>query len=398
MRKQILPGNVIALFLFALSSGGAQSLVIPQVADGGGWQTTLVLTNSSSSAATASLSFFQDAGGGATQTWTPAFLETNNPENLMLPPASTLFLHTPGTAAALSVGWAQLQAPSTVVAYAIFAETGPGQTEQDGTAPATDNATRFLVPFDNTNGFVTAIAVANTTALAEPVIGRMQLSSGGTAQLSQIMLPAQGHMAFALPQQFPGSARASGLMEFYTPGGSISLLALRFNPSGGFTTAPVYPQTGPPIIGLSGGVGTALPPYTMINILAAPSSSAPGAPPELGISGIAITTPVTGSGTYQSGTVTGQILDSSGNAVGSYSANFAPVTVNGPTFTFSLVSSTSQMQEPAKNAAGNITSGSLTVTLTPQGPGGGTLTGNMTLVSTVATISGAFTGTYTATQ
>jgi hypothetical protein len=397
MRKRIFPGSVIAISLFALSSGVAQPLFIPQIADGGGWQTTLVLTNSSSSAAAASLSFFQDVGGGTTQIWTPAFLETNNLQNLMLPPASTLFLHTPGTAAALSEGWAQLQAPSAVVAYAIFAQTGPGQTEQDGTAPATNNATRFLVPFDNTNGFVTTIAVANTTALGASVLGRMQLVSGGTAQLSPIMLPAQGHMAFALPQQFPETGGASGLMELYTTTGSISLLALRFNPSGGFTTAPVYPETGPPIIGVSGASGTTLPAYTSINILAAPSSSSSGAP-ELGISGITISMPVTGGGAYQSGTVTGLIYNSSGAAIGSYSANFAPVTVNGPAFDFTLIPSTSQMQEAANDAAGEITSGSLTVTLTPQGPGGGTVTGNMTLVSTVATISGAFTGTYTATQ
>ncbi|MBV9505225.1 MAG: hypothetical protein JO323_09510 [Acidobacteriia bacterium] len=34
--------------------------------------------------------------------------------------------------------------------------------------------------------------------------------------------------------------------------GSLATLALRFNPTGGFTTAPVYPQNGAPIIGGTG--------------------------------------------------------------------------------------------------------------------------------------------------
>jgi hypothetical protein len=45
-------------FFFTLSMGQAQTLVIPQVADGGGWQTTLVLTNTTANAVSASLSFF----------------------------------------------------------------------------------------------------------------------------------------------------------------------------------------------------------------------------------------------------------------------------------------------------------------------------------------------------
>jgi hypothetical protein len=55
-------------------------------------------------------------------------------------------------------------------------------------------------------------------------------------------------MAFHVPQQFTGTVGQSGMLEFYVSGRSFSVLALRFNPTGSFTTAPVFPETGPPAI------------------------------------------------------------------------------------------------------------------------------------------------------
>jgi hypothetical protein len=46
----------------------AQTLLIPQVVDGGGWQTTFVLTNRTSNPASASLSFRIDTTAGWTST------------------------------------------------------------------------------------------------------------------------------------------------------------------------------------------------------------------------------------------------------------------------------------------------------------------------------------------
>ena len=95
-----------AVFLLAVSLGHAQTLVIPQIADGGGWQTTLVLTNTNTLATTASLSFFRESGGVSTQSWDLTFLEVSSTQNLPLPSGGTLFLHTPGAASATTAGWA----------------------------------------------------------------------------------------------------------------------------------------------------------------------------------------------------------------------------------------------------------------------------------------------------
>src|ERR1700674_4796253 len=85
--------------LFAQS---AQTLLIPQAVDGAGWQTVFALTNRTANPASASLSFRIDTTAGATQAWTPPFLEVSSTTGLILSGGSTMYLHTPGTAASLS--------------------------------------------------------------------------------------------------------------------------------------------------------------------------------------------------------------------------------------------------------------------------------------------------------
>lgn len=240
------------VFIVLTPAASAQTLVIPQIADGNGWQTELVLTNTGATATTVSLSFFQSTANGVTQSWTPAFLETSVLQNIPVPAASTVFLHTPGTAASLSEGWAQLQTGPAVSAYAIFTETVPGRQNQDGTALAAPSVSRMLVPFENTNGFVTSIAIVNTTGAPESVAVAMQPGSGAAAQLSPITLPANGYVAFTVPQQFSSTASRNGLLEFYAATGSFSLIALRFNPTGAFTASPVFAETGSPVIFTAG--------------------------------------------------------------------------------------------------------------------------------------------------
>ena len=97
--------KVAGCFLvLSLLSVSAQVQVIPQVADGGGWATTIVLTNKTTTAQTVTLTFQMDTAGGATVPWTPPFKESVSLSGLSLPASSTLFLHTPGTAVALTQG------------------------------------------------------------------------------------------------------------------------------------------------------------------------------------------------------------------------------------------------------------------------------------------------------
>lgn len=225
----------------------------PQIVDGGPWVTTMALTNTSANATEVTLNFYQETGGGATQPWLLDFVEVTSaqPQAVSLPAGSTLFLHTLGTAAATTVGWGQVSwspttLPSVIDAYAIFTQRIPGRPDEEGTAEAIPVASRFLVPFDNTNGAVTSIAIAslstNNNFISVGIRTRVC-----TTQPAAITLPPLGHTSFAFPTQFPGTAGQTGLAEFYGSSTAISIIGLRFN-SGAFTTAPVYSVTGAPII------------------------------------------------------------------------------------------------------------------------------------------------------
>jgi len=105
-----------------------------------------------------------------------------------------------------------------------------------------------VIPYDNTKGNVTAVAVTNPTKAAETISVFFQ-NSGGAVSQSSIMIAAQGHMAFLLPTQFPGTASDHGQAEFFTANGGIALIGLQSNPANFFTTTEVYPVNGPIIIG-----------------------------------------------------------------------------------------------------------------------------------------------------
>jgi len=231
--------------LLGLLPALAEVQIIPQVADGGGWSTTIVLSNKTTTAQNVTLSFHRGIdANGTTEAWTPPFLESVSLPNITLDAGSSLFLHTPGTSGTLSQGWGELNAPEGVSGYAIFTSSG-----QDATAPAVSAASRILVPFDNTSNLVTAVAVANPNASGETIQVNIKTADGATSTGALPQMPAQGHRAFVLPDLFPGTKGQRGLAEFYVESGSFSIIALRFNPTSAFTSAPVYSRTGAPIIG-----------------------------------------------------------------------------------------------------------------------------------------------------
>ena len=256
--RRILFSSVVPLFAFPLASGqvsGPPTLTsyIAQIVDGGAWATTIALTNTSSNPTEVYLSFYQETGGGKTQSWGLNFVEMTFPPTapLVLPAGSTVFLHTLGIADATTVGYGEVSEPfhpgsPVVTAYAIFTQRLPGRQDQEGPAEAAPAAVRILVPFDNTNGGVTSIAIANDSGYDTSISVGIRTPMS-TIQPAAITLPSGGHTSFAFPTQFPDTADTSGTAEFYSSLTSFSILALRFS-SGAFTTAPVYPVTGPPVI------------------------------------------------------------------------------------------------------------------------------------------------------
>ncbi|HEY7391319.1 MAG TPA: hypothetical protein VH640_22580, partial [Bryobacteraceae bacterium] len=255
---------VPAALLAAASLGHAQTqtLYIPQIADGGSWQTTLVITNTSSAAASInSINFYQEISPGVGQAnWNVGFKEGAVPTSV--PAGSTILLHTFGTAAVTATGWAAITAGPGIQAYAIFTQRIAGRQDQDGTGNAIPAASRFLVPFDQTIGSVVGLAIANVSASPQTITLAVRTTNGSVTQAS-IPVAAYAHFNFPLnslnlaPSQLSPVINAasgqSGLIEVYTSSASLAVLTLRFNITASFTAAPVYAESGPPVIGTTTG-------------------------------------------------------------------------------------------------------------------------------------------------
>jgi hypothetical protein len=264
------------LFLYLCSGAAwAQTQIISQVVDGDVWQTTIVLTNTTAASANASMTFFKDTSNYATQPWNLTFLEGISPQAITLAAGETLLLHTPGPSPTLTQGFGQIVADPGVQVYAIFTKNPPGLPAQVGTSPAVASATRILVPFDNTHSNVAAMALVNNSAAAETISVNIRTTAGMVTQATLPPIPAQGHAAFTFPSQFTSTAGASGLAEFYVSSGTFAILALSFNPAGSLTTAPIYNESGPPIIMGSGSAGA----VTVANFAIAKLTSTSGFPP-----------------------------------------------------------------------------------------------------------------------
>jgi hypothetical protein len=153
--------------------------------------------------------------------------------------AEVLIQSTGPASQATQVGWAQLLTNGSIGGFAVFSAP-VGRTLQEAVVPLENrDPGAFILSFDNTSGYVTGVALANVAASPASVGLVIRDDTGAVLLSSAIALSAQGHTSFVLPSSYVSSAGRRGTLEFDTPAnGQISVLGLRFNPTGAFSTIP----------------------------------------------------------------------------------------------------------------------------------------------------------------
>ncbi len=216
---------------------------IPQVADGGGFKTSITVVNNENVPARVTLRFYKsDPATRATTDWNPPMEGSARVNDIEIPVGSSWTVQTSGAAAAISSGWAEVVSSQRVSGLAVFRQVQPDGRVQEAAVPINSGLMqRNLLPFDNTNGFVTSIALAN---LSSSEIARVRVAfrdrNGRLIGLDRLKdIPARGHAAFELFREFPYLQNLSGTADFWVLGGHISVLGLRFAPSGAFTSFEV---------------------------------------------------------------------------------------------------------------------------------------------------------------
>ena len=218
-----------------LTAGGSMA----QVAAGGGWQTTFTIVNTGTSAAQAQLSLFDNNGHALSTPLTLVQSGTTTTASSLtetIGAGATLVILAPGQST-LAIGSAQLATVGNVTGYAIFRYNPSGQ---EAVVPLeTRNASAYVLEFDNTNGLVTGVALANVSNQAANVPIVIRDDQGATLGTASINLAARGHTSFVLTSNYAYTAGKRGTVEFDTPPGTqITVLGLRATPSGALTTIP----------------------------------------------------------------------------------------------------------------------------------------------------------------
>ncbi len=230
---------------------------MPHIAAEENWTTDFTLVNKSVFLAEARLSFNGDPSGPLPlplafpqQPLPSGSLLAASLDQMVAPNASLVIDSAGPQSPPVQIGSAQLSATQAMDGFAIF-HLIPGA--QEAVVPMEiRNASSYLLAFDNTNGVVLGVALANVSAQAANVPVVIRDDSGAQIDTGTIALAANGHTSFVLSSQFPATANGRGTIEFDTPvSGRISVLGIRTTPLGSSTTLTTIPALAD--IGTSGG-------------------------------------------------------------------------------------------------------------------------------------------------
>ena len=226
---------------FTVSLPNLQTTALAHAADGSGFKTTVLLTNAGTDAAPYTLRFNDDHGNIPA---TRFELETGSLSGL-IPAGGSVTIRTAGLGPQVVGGWAEVTAPPSVAGSVIYSQKTGLPSIQEGTATIIASGSQhFFLPFDNTAGAITGVAITDPGATAANNISvTLRYSDGTSETVTYPQLASRNHQAFAIASQFSHTAGRSGVAEF-TSNAALSVVAFRFNSTGAFTAFDATPAGG----------------------------------------------------------------------------------------------------------------------------------------------------------
>jgi hypothetical protein len=229
---------------------GSSDLVFPHIAAGGGWETVIVIVNMSVRTMEYRTYFYDDAGKPMRVTfknYPEGRTETDSGIISRLPLGASFNFSLFDTGGPTQVGWAVLDYDTTVGrlgGYAIFRQRIAGRTAiPEALVPlsAADD-TAFFMPFDNIQGFDTAMAIVNPAANLDNQINFTFLGlNSSIIGRAELTLPPGGHIAFTLRDKFPllPLSHQLGTVIVESSLNRLSAIGIRFNDTGTFASIPI---------------------------------------------------------------------------------------------------------------------------------------------------------------
>jgi len=212
------------------------ALRIPHLVEGAGWKTLFAIVNIDTQPSTYNFHFW--AGDGSVLAL-PILGGQPGVLTGTLAPGATVFAETPGTSDQQIEGWAEVASSGRLGVTAIFRFTGSG-TDLQGTSNGAVSGSSIFMPFDNTQGYVTGLALVNANPTKTLNVTLSFLTDAGVPSSFVVVLPPHGHKTYIMPTAFPALAGQRGSLNVTATTPDIALLGLRFTPSLSFTSLGAF--------------------------------------------------------------------------------------------------------------------------------------------------------------
>jgi len=245
---EVVPMATIDSSVTVLDSGGMQrAATFGQVISGGSWKTTLTLVNTSAAPATGKLNFWGTdgqplilplafPGADGRSSTTASSIECS------LEPGATFVVESEALDALdAQIGWVELQAAKEVIGFAVLRlKLAPDRSAEAMLAFEQREGAAFLLPYDNSNGFQTGMAVTNQSPDSPADLTLvLRDEAGSTLSTEPLSLPVRGHTSFSIGDKYNVLSGRRGTVEVRSSSGSrLNVLGLRFSPFGSFTAVP----------------------------------------------------------------------------------------------------------------------------------------------------------------
>jgi hypothetical protein len=226
---------------FNLTVGSSQSftsaLRVPQIVDGAGWNVRFAIINTDQVPVTFTFQFWGQDGNPL-----PFPILNGTPGVLTgtLSPGASFFAQSSGTSTTLRQGWAEIASTGQIGVTTIYQFNDGSPRDSVGTENATLSGSSILMPFDNTQNNVTAVAVANTNSTQALTVSMLFETDGGAQSTSSLVLPPHTQQTFVAPTLNPAVANTRGSIKFTAPTADIAVVGLEFTQSGQFTSLGTF--------------------------------------------------------------------------------------------------------------------------------------------------------------
>jgi hypothetical protein len=219
-------------------AGGIRALA--HAADGNGFLTEIILLNSDTADAPYSLKYDDNVGNPIQSNFV---LQSGSSLNGTIPAGRSKSVITTGGGSSTTGGWAELNAPPTVSALAIYRQKRADIPEQEASTllGANSSSRHFFLPFDNTGTFATSVAITNPSSTQRANLQVIfHYETNRPADNAPYTLDVRNHVANRLDNMFSFTANQRGVAEFISDT-DITVVGFRFNSAGPFSTFDPIP-------------------------------------------------------------------------------------------------------------------------------------------------------------